>query len=430
MLAVINATPTVHYGYRVGVPVGGSWRELLNSDAEIFGGSGKGNLGQVESEDQPWHGFDHSLPLTLPPLSVVFLQPDASDGALAGTAASRRRSRADRRRAAASRTTVVSVVLTWAIGRSFDDVVEPRRDGGRLVGPVISTTRARAPLTTGGVSVIRTWPWYSADRATGSVRLITGSPGGHEAVWPSGPIPRWTTSKLVRQLGGVARRGLLEVRLGDRHEEHAGREADERVGVARRVAVGGHPFVDLEDRDVIPRQVGAGELGQHRRTGVATGHGERGAGRAASTARRRWSARRSAARSDGWSSTSTDGSPGGSATTRSWHDSPFAARWGTRVDHDDDRSDCDDSADGPPLARAAGKSGHHGPRRALPVAGHPGDPVRPGRDVERPGQPGRRVRDAGRAAVREVPAGGADRRAHRAVPVAADPGVRRRPCRG
>ncbi len=78
VLAVINATPAVHYGYRVGVPVGGAWRELLNSDAEIFGGSGKGNLGQVESEDQAWHGFDNSLPLTLPPLSVVFLQPDGS----------------------------------------------------------------------------------------------------------------------------------------------------------------------------------------------------------------------------------------------------------------------------------------------------------------------------------------------------------------
>ena len=75
VLAVINATPAVHYGYRIGVPVGGSWSELLNSDAEIFGGSGKGNLGEVEAEDQPWHGFDHSLPLTLPPLSVVFLKP-------------------------------------------------------------------------------------------------------------------------------------------------------------------------------------------------------------------------------------------------------------------------------------------------------------------------------------------------------------------
>ncbi len=75
VLAVINATPTVHYGYRVGVPSGGSWRELLNSDAEIYGGSGKGNLGEVVAEDQPWHGFDHSIPVTLPPLAIVLLKP-------------------------------------------------------------------------------------------------------------------------------------------------------------------------------------------------------------------------------------------------------------------------------------------------------------------------------------------------------------------
>ena len=76
VLAVINATPTVHYGYRVGVPEGGRWVELLNSDAEIYGGSGKGNLGAVEVEDHPWHGFERSLPLTLPPLSAVLLKPE------------------------------------------------------------------------------------------------------------------------------------------------------------------------------------------------------------------------------------------------------------------------------------------------------------------------------------------------------------------
>ena len=78
VLVVANATPTVHYGYRVGVPEGGSWTELLNSDAEVYGGSGMGNLGAVEAEDQAWHGFEHSIPLTLPPLAVVLLQPAAT----------------------------------------------------------------------------------------------------------------------------------------------------------------------------------------------------------------------------------------------------------------------------------------------------------------------------------------------------------------
>jgi 1,4-alpha-glucan branching enzyme len=78
LLAVINATPTVHYGYRVGVPVGGRWIELVNSDADVYGGSGMGNLGGVDAEDQSWHGFDLSLPLTLPPLAVLLLRPDDS----------------------------------------------------------------------------------------------------------------------------------------------------------------------------------------------------------------------------------------------------------------------------------------------------------------------------------------------------------------
>jgi 1,4-alpha-glucan branching enzyme len=75
ILAVVNATPTVHYGYRVGVPQGGRWVELVNSDAEDYGGSGKGNLGGLMAEDQAWHGAPHSLPLTLPPLAVVLLRP-------------------------------------------------------------------------------------------------------------------------------------------------------------------------------------------------------------------------------------------------------------------------------------------------------------------------------------------------------------------
>ena len=74
VLVDVNATPTVHHGYRIGVPSGGAWVELLNSDAELYGGSGKGNLGQVESEEQAWHGFEFSVPLTLPPLAVLVLE--------------------------------------------------------------------------------------------------------------------------------------------------------------------------------------------------------------------------------------------------------------------------------------------------------------------------------------------------------------------
>jgi 1,4-alpha-glucan branching enzyme len=73
ILVVCNFTPVPRYAYRVGVPQGGSWVELLNSDAEEYGGSNVGNLGSVAAERTPVHGRPWSLPLTLPPLAVVFL---------------------------------------------------------------------------------------------------------------------------------------------------------------------------------------------------------------------------------------------------------------------------------------------------------------------------------------------------------------------
>ena len=75
VVAVCNFTPQPRHDYRVGVPVRGGWQELLNSDAIEYGGSGVGNLGRVVADDVPWHGHDHSMPLSLPPLSVVFLAP-------------------------------------------------------------------------------------------------------------------------------------------------------------------------------------------------------------------------------------------------------------------------------------------------------------------------------------------------------------------
>jgi len=73
---VCNFTPVPRYNYRVGVPRGGFWREILNSDANEHGGSGHGNLGGVESAPLPSHGRPASLTLTLPPLGAVFLKSD------------------------------------------------------------------------------------------------------------------------------------------------------------------------------------------------------------------------------------------------------------------------------------------------------------------------------------------------------------------
>jgi 1,4-alpha-glucan branching enzyme len=60
----------------VGVPRGGRYRELLNSDAEAYGGSNLGNGGGVDSEPVPAQGRDHSVCLTLPPLAVLVLKCD------------------------------------------------------------------------------------------------------------------------------------------------------------------------------------------------------------------------------------------------------------------------------------------------------------------------------------------------------------------
>jgi 1,4-alpha-glucan branching enzyme len=56
------------------VPRGGFWREVLNTDAVDYGGSGQGNLGGVEAAPLPLHGRTHSLTVTLPPLGAVFLE--------------------------------------------------------------------------------------------------------------------------------------------------------------------------------------------------------------------------------------------------------------------------------------------------------------------------------------------------------------------
>jgi len=76
LLAVFNFTPVPRYNYRVGVPQGGRWRELLNSDAEYYGGSGMGNQGGVEAQPMPYEDLHHSLTLTLPPLGVLLFKPE------------------------------------------------------------------------------------------------------------------------------------------------------------------------------------------------------------------------------------------------------------------------------------------------------------------------------------------------------------------
>ncbi len=77
ILVVCNLTPVPRYKYRIGVPRDGIWVEMLNSDASCYGGSGHGNFGQIAAEPMPFHGYNQSLSLTLPPLGVLFLKQAA-----------------------------------------------------------------------------------------------------------------------------------------------------------------------------------------------------------------------------------------------------------------------------------------------------------------------------------------------------------------
>ncbi|UCD34254.1 MAG: 1,4-alpha-glucan branching protein GlgB [Nitrospiraceae bacterium] len=71
LLVICNFTPVVRTNYLIGVPESGHWKEVLNSDAWLYGGSDKGNYGGIEAAPVPCHGRYHSLSITLPPLGVV-----------------------------------------------------------------------------------------------------------------------------------------------------------------------------------------------------------------------------------------------------------------------------------------------------------------------------------------------------------------------
>jgi 1,4-alpha-glucan branching enzyme len=74
VLVVCNFTPVVREGYRVGVPVGGYWRERINTDAACFGGSNVGNAGGLVAEGTSCHNRPFSLRLTLPPLATLIFE--------------------------------------------------------------------------------------------------------------------------------------------------------------------------------------------------------------------------------------------------------------------------------------------------------------------------------------------------------------------
>ncbi|MEP6956803.1 MAG: alpha amylase C-terminal domain-containing protein, partial [Chthoniobacterales bacterium] len=71
IIFVVNATPQVLHGYRIGAPEAGFYREIINTDAETYGGSNIGNMGGLEADATPWQARTHSLMIEVPPLATV-----------------------------------------------------------------------------------------------------------------------------------------------------------------------------------------------------------------------------------------------------------------------------------------------------------------------------------------------------------------------
>ncbi len=91
LACVCNFGAMPHLNYRVGLPSAGRWTELLNTDADTYGGSGVGNFGRVEATGDPWHGQPASASITIPPLGVIWLTPEQAGDTdtYAGNAADR-----------------------------------------------------------------------------------------------------------------------------------------------------------------------------------------------------------------------------------------------------------------------------------------------------------------------------------------------------
>ena len=77
LACIINFSGGPHLRYKVGLPRAGRWREIVNTDAFGYGGSGVGNLGSIEAVPEPYHGQPASAVMTLPPLGALWLVPEA-----------------------------------------------------------------------------------------------------------------------------------------------------------------------------------------------------------------------------------------------------------------------------------------------------------------------------------------------------------------
>ena len=111
-----------HENYRLGLPLAGRWQELINTDAEGYGGSGVGNLGEVTATDASWHGQPSSATVRVPPLGTIWLKylPEAASAEVAGCGYGRGRG-PDLKSVITVRTTASAFAIWLVRGRSRFD---------------------------------------------------------------------------------------------------------------------------------------------------------------------------------------------------------------------------------------------------------------------------------------------------------------------
>jgi len=80
VVCIMNLTPQPHRAHRLGLPRSGRWREMLNTDATAYGGSGVVNREAISTEEVAWHDRPVSAEIALPPLGAVWLAPEGQDG--------------------------------------------------------------------------------------------------------------------------------------------------------------------------------------------------------------------------------------------------------------------------------------------------------------------------------------------------------------
>jgi 1,4-alpha-glucan branching enzyme len=81
LACIVNFAGVPHHGYRIGLPASGTWREVVNTDAEGYAGSGVGNLGVVHADEHGSHGLPASATLSVPPLGALWLRHEGTGGA-------------------------------------------------------------------------------------------------------------------------------------------------------------------------------------------------------------------------------------------------------------------------------------------------------------------------------------------------------------